>query len=30
MYEMARAWAHDVAGGGDALLVAYHRDASKL
>lgn len=27
MYQMVKAWAHDVAGGGDALLVAYHRDA---
>ena len=27
MLEMIRAWAYDVAGGRDALLVAYHRDA---
>ena len=27
MYQMVKAWAYDVAGGSDALLVAYHRDA---
>jgi conjugative relaxase-like TrwC/TraI family protein len=27
MYEMVTAWAHDIAAGRDALLVAYHRDA---
>jgi hypothetical protein len=27
MAQMVKAWAYDVAGGGDALLIAYHRDA---